>query len=72
MGLLGEINAHAYSLNPTEWVDPLGLSAKEPQCPINGAAIYAEKRSRIEALIAQHDYADAGVWFLVVKFSCGE
>ncbi|WP_285414861.1 RHS repeat-associated core domain-containing protein [Variovorax sp. efr-133-TYG-130] len=60
MGLLGGINTHAYSLNPTEWVDPLGLSAKKPQCPINGAAIYAEKRARIEALIAQHDYADAG------------
>lgn len=24
------------------------------------AAIYAEKRARIEALVAQHDYADAG------------
>ncbi|SEL46706.1 RHS repeat-associated core domain-containing protein, partial [Variovorax sp. YR750] len=60
MGLLGGTNTHAYSLNPTEWVDPLGLSARKPQCPINGAAIYADKRARIEALIAQHDYADAG------------
>ena len=31
IGLLGGLNVYAYALNPTEWVDPLGLSGKSSQ-----------------------------------------
>jgi RHS repeat-associated protein len=31
IGLLGSLNAHAYAPNPTEWVDPLGLSGNSSQ-----------------------------------------
>ena len=31
IGLLGGINTHAYTPNPIQWADPLGLSSKRPK-----------------------------------------
>ncbi|PTU72329.1 RHS repeat-associated core domain-containing protein, partial [Chromobacterium haemolyticum] len=31
IGLMGGFNIHSYAPNPTEWVDPLGLSCDSPQ-----------------------------------------
>ncbi|WP_374422117.1 RHS repeat domain-containing protein [Chromobacterium sp.] len=58
IGLMGGLNIHNYTPNPVSWVDPLGLAARKPQCPVRAKAIYAEKLAEIREATATHDYTN--------------